>query len=403
MERISGKVVHVFPGCGRGGGPAGYCHNLRDALDAVGGVGRIELLFPDVPYGVSTRGRGFFRTLARGLPLFLLAPLLALRMIVITRFAFRYFGFKQSQLDLMKQADVVVFHDPRLAYAYYTIPKRKASQKVIVMSHSPTDLATELVQNWQEQYGSTKLWPYIRTILATLEMKIYLNSNGILAPCKSALDAYFRDIRGREAFFRLPVYELASGVPRLSRRKSTSEVRAGWGIPLERKVVGFFGRHHAHKGYDLFCEAARLAHEKGYGELVFIAAGKGYLSSPHHLPNFRHLGYLTEQLPDAIAAVDLVVVPNRVTYFDLLLLEAMSLGKPILTSQVGGSLCINSPGVFYLKELTPSGLLSAILEVLSNPSLNEAGRANQDVYAKHYDLRSFGERHLKLAELLIEN
>ena len=62
----------------------------------------------------------------------------------------------------------------------------------------------------------------------------------------------------------------------------------------------------------------------------------GWTDEPHSLTN----------------ASDCLVVPNRQTYFDLVILEGLSLGIPIVTSMTGGNKYFKKEkcgGVFYTK------------------------------------------------------
>lgn len=409
MGELIPKVVHVFPGLRPGGGPPGYGFNLQQALALVGADETVAVLSPPQPAGVgNTGGSGSSQIskkfqLSQRLPPWISGPLVALRTMNVLQNAFRYFGFTRNLEKEIETAKVVVFHDYRLASTYLRMQAKHPAQKVLIMPHSPTDLASELVENWRGYFGSSRVWSIIRRILMRIELRALLSSDGLVVPCRNALEHYFQDMPERRALFQLPIYEIKTGVPERTARRSRDEVLAQWGIPSESKVVGFFGRRHPHKGYDLFCRAAEVAYEKGYKSLIFVAAGRGPLPTPNHLPNFRDLGYLTAELADAVAAVDLVVVPNRVSYFDLFILEAMSLGKAILTSRVGGNLCLDSPGIFFLEELNPESFVSAIVELLSDhTNLEEAGRVNRRIYEEHYSLISFGKRHLEFAQSILE-
>lgn len=404
MGGLVPKVVHVFPAIRRGGGPSGYAFNLVQALAEVREAkGTIELLFPPKSTGSNPGKPSRTFQILRELPPWVAGPLLTMRTFSILRDAFRYFGFLPDQIYKIKQAQVVVFHDFRLASAYIRDRRRNPTQKVFVMSHSPTDLSSELLENWKGYWGESRLWPSIRRMLMRIELRTLLSCDGLLVPCRAALQSYFEGMPQSQALINsLPIYEIKSGVPKLVPTRERREVLSKWGLPLEKKIVGYFGRRHPHKGYDLFCQAAVMAHEKRYEDLFFVAAGGGHLPSPTHLPNFRDLGYLTEELADVVNAVDLVIVPNRVSYFDFFILEAMSLGKPVLTSRVGGNVCIDSPGVFFLDKLDSETILVAMVELLSNGAeLEKKGKANELVYEQLYGLRSFGKRHLDLAQSLL--
>lgn len=59
------------------------------------------------------------------------------------------------------------------------------------------------------------------------------------------------------------------------------------------------------------------------------------------------MGWVTN-VRELIATVDWVVVPNRVCYFDLIILEALSLNKNVLTTRVGGSRYLDSRFVTFI-------------------------------------------------------
>jgi len=407
MGELIPKVVHVFPNLRPGGGPAGYGFNLLHALTLVGADEMVTVLSPSQPANVGITSGGSSQTskkfqLLQRLPPWIAGSLLALRTLRILQDSFRYFRFTREQVKEIELAKVVIFHDYRLASTYLRKGSKHPAQKALIMPHSPTDLTSELVENWRVHFGSSRVWSSIRRMLIGIELRTLLASDGLIVPCRSSLDHYFEGVAERQDLFRLPIYEIKSGVPEKVARRGRKEVLAQWGVPPESKVVGYFGRRHPHKGYDLFCHAAEVAHEKGYESLIFVAAGSGPLPSPSHLPNFRDLGYLTTELAEAVAAVDLVVVPNRVSYFDLFILEAMSLGKAILTSRVGGNLCLGSPGIFFLEQLTPESLVLAIVKLLSDPrNLEEMGRLNRKIYEEHYSPQAFAKRHVEFAQSIL--
>jgi len=402
LRKIAPKVVHVFPECRPGGGPAGYCFNLLQGLSLLGSQESLKVLFPNTNTRRASKVSRKFELL-QSLPSCLSGFLVFVRTLMILQDAFRYFGFTEEQIDEIKTSDVVVFHDYRLASAYLLNLNKSSNQKIIIMPHAPTDLSAEIIENWKLYLGNSRIWNIIYRSLAERELRTLLSANSLLIPCRYALDGYFTSMPERVSLFQLPFYELPSGVRPLIATQSPYKVRASWGVDSNKKIVGFFGRKHPHKGYDIFCQAAEVAYRHKL-DIVFVSAGSGPVSSPLHLPNFLDLGYLTTELADAIAAVDLVIVPNRVCYFDLVILEAMSLGKPVLTTPVGGSRCLNSPGIFFVNDLSAENLMMAINELLSKSKsdLEEAGRLNVEVFEDMYSLQPFARRHLEFAKLIKE-
>lgn len=407
MKALVPKVMHVFPGLRPGGGPAGYAFHLQQALGIVEGVDRlIEIV---VPAGVRLKVDNpqaepswRFRLLKK-MPRWLAGAVLGVHTAYTVRNALRYFGFGDDQIDKLRRAQVVVFHDYRLAFSYVHAYRTRPEQQVLLMPHSPTDLTSELIENWRGVLGDSPIWKLLHKTLVRLELETFLRAAGVITPCRNALEGYFLGLPCSQTFLStIPVYEVKTGVRGLNATQTSSEVRKRWGVAPGEKVVGYFGRRHPHKGFDLFVRVAELAYERGWRGVRFVSAGKGHLPSPRHLPNYLDLGYLTNQLADAVAAVDLVVVPNRVSYFDLFILEAMSLGKVVLTSRVGGNVCFDAPGILFVEELTAESFLQNIEKLLSQDELREfMGRENQRYFEQEYDLLSFAKRHLLLAQTLL--
>jgi len=118
-----------------------------------------------------------------------------------------------------------------------------------------------------------------------------------------------------------------SGVGDPVPKRTDSAVRA-----LHGRVVLFAGRYVAHKGYDLFLEAAAAARARGVSA-VFATLGTGPdRRTTDHVIDLGWSEDPASELRDAAA----VVIPNRIAYYDLLPLEAAALGKPLVLTMVGG-------------------------------------------------------------------
>src|SRR5690606_21233678 len=107
---------------------------------------------------------------------------------------------------------VVIFHDWRLAHAYLQTVGRPTGQKVLLMSHSPTDAVSELIESWMGTVGPSRIWPSLRNLLCKIELETMLSTDGLVAPCRQALEHYFIGIQKRDAIFHHPIYEIKTGV-----------------------------------------------------------------------------------------------------------------------------------------------------------------------------------------------
>lgn len=409
-RELVSKVIHVFPGLRRGGGPHGYAFFLQQALGMVEEANDfIEILVPaSARLNKSGHSKPWWESPLVGplmkMPSWLLEVVLGVRQAYVAKNAFRRLGFTKDQIGKLRQMKVIIFHDYRLAFSYIRNYGVRPGQAVFLMPHSPTDHSSEIIENLRGILGNSVVWESLYRRIVRLEFEVFQNVKGVVAPCSNALESYFAQLMDYRSFLqKMPIYEVKTGVQGLKATEGRSKVLGHWGIPPDARIVGYFGRKHPHKGFDLFVRAAELAYEKGWRGVWFVSAGEGFLPSPKHLPNYVDLGYLNaEQLANAVAAVDIVVVPNRVSYFDLLILEAMSAGKVVLTTPVGGNVCFGAPGVLFVEKVSAEDILESVEKLLSKYNLLEhLGRENRRIFEQEYGLSAFAKRHLSLAQTLL--
>jgi glycosyltransferase involved in cell wall biosynthesis len=96
------------------------------------------------------------------------------------------------------------------------------------------------------------------------------------------------------------------------------------------------------KGQDITCAAMRLLKDQPVeltivGRVGVIEYHKQLLASCADLPQIRLLPEVDpSQTPALIAGCDAVLVPSRDEVTPLVILEAMSAGKPVIASAIGG-------------------------------------------------------------------
>jgi glycosyltransferase involved in cell wall biosynthesis len=110
------------------------------------------------------------------------------------------------------------------------------------------------------------------------------------------------------------------------------ETRKALNITINDLAIGFIGRYNFDKGYDRFLSIA-AAHKKDI-RMRFFSAGAGEIQEAES--NVFNLGW-RKDIAEIISAMDLIIVPNAVTYFDLLPIESLMLGTPVAVSAVGGN------------------------------------------------------------------
>jgi glycosyltransferase involved in cell wall biosynthesis len=194
--------------------------------------------------------------------------------------------------------------------------------------------------------------------------------------------------------------------PALDRFPDRKAARARLGIEGEGPVVGCVGRLEERKGHAFLLEALRRVaeHERDVRGLIVgtgkeaarLAALRDQLELSERV---RLVGYWPD-LAEALAAIDVFVLPSLMEGHPLAVLEAMAAAKPIVATAVGGLAEAIDDGRSGL--LVPPGdadaLAEAVVSLLRDPekaarlgrearrsledrfSLEKSVRANEEVY-----------------------
>jgi len=170
--------------------------------------------------------------------------------------------------------------------------------------------------------------------------------------------------------------------------------------------VGGIGRLHEVKGFDRLINAAALLDAFSYFD------GVGIDDQLHHFelhlfgdgderPNLEALAAstmlhnrvffhgLTRTPLEAIAGLDLLVVPSRQEAFGLTALEAQAVGTPVIATRVGGLVeRIDHERTGLLCAEAPEAIASAIERLMSDaPLRNQLAAAAEVEVREHYSLR----------------
>ena len=108
-------------------------------------------------------------------------------------------------------------------------------------------------------------------------------------------------------------------------------------------------------------------------------------------------------LPDYYAAAEMVVMPSHYESFGMVALEAMSMGTPVIASEVGGLAFLVKDGVngFHVPSRDPEALAERIFTLLNDEDC--ARRLGRQAYAsaKQYDWPLIADRMIRVYEGII--
>jgi glycosyltransferase involved in cell wall biosynthesis len=304
------------------GGPVGYLYNIFNEIQ-LNNIRSIDFLPPE--QNIETLKSKIFTYLMKNV---------------------RYFKFYFFKSSLLKKAtlpkdvnlsnyDVIHFHD--------TISLFKARNliidfngKIILTSHSPEPLHEELINN---NYSDLKLKQResLYNILNFIDEYSFLRTDYIMFPCEEAKEPYnvwpffkkiINDDKGK--FLYCP-----TGTSIVTAKLDKDLFRQKHNIKNDAFVISYVGRHNSIKGYDTLKIMGEQILAK-YPDVYFIIGGiEQPLKGLNH-ERWIEVGF-TKDPHSLIAASDLFILPNKQTFFDLILLEVLALGTMVLASKTGGN------------------------------------------------------------------
>jgi len=215
------------------------------------------------------------------------------------------------------------------------------------------------------------------------------------------------------------VHELAAvGVPtaRIVRIPNGVETRRGnvkRTYPLHNPVrLMYVGRLHEQKGVDVLLRSFGELRRLRPGERLSLRlVGEGparakLLAIARQLDISRDVEFVgpRDDVPELLDQSDIFVLPSRAEGLSNALLEAMSVGLPIVASKVPGNDDVidhDQNGLLFTAE-DPTSLTSELMRLLDDARLRESigGRARLTVEEK-YGMRHVAQQYIQLYEELV--
>lgn len=248
--------------------------------------------------------------------------------------------FLYTSIDLRKvpnfdDFDYLFFHRTDDLYIHR---KRLASYKgkVFLQSHSPMPLGQEL-------YVALPTWirrsiPFIKKRYARMDRIAFLRADYIIFPCPEAEEPYYNRWKEYSRIHKIKENSyryLTTGIVGLKPVLTRSEICAQNDIPMDDFVITYIGRHNEVKGFDILKNIAGEFFNINKHSWI-ISAGKEEPIKRLEHPRWKEIGFVKDAA-SYISASDVFILPNRETYFDIVMLEALSLGAIVVASRTGGN------------------------------------------------------------------
>jgi glycosyltransferase involved in cell wall biosynthesis len=188
-----------------------------------------------------------------------------------------------------------------------------------------------------------------------------------------------------------------AGCPPLMPSRLRDDTRRELGIEDDLFAIGFFGRLVAEKGVDTLITASPATEHR----VSFEVFGEGPLSVPleeraqESGSRVRFHGF-RDDVPECLLAIDAVVIPSVwEEAFPYAALEAMSVGRTVLASRVGGMPEIIEEGStgYLFNKRDASGLATMASKLASDPAGNvQMGQRAMELHRSTYTIQKMAER-----------
>jgi len=209
--------------------------------------------------------------------------------------------------------------------------------KLILTIHCPCTWTEEISFYTASQKSKlNKLVQIIKPLILKEECQAYKSADYIMFPCVGAKEPYLKDPKVNSVFDKVKdkFFYVPSAIADYIVDNKSCQKLSEFGIPKDAFVIAYFGRHINVKGYDILKQVG-LRLLNSYKNLYILCAGKGNIDAPSH-PRWIELGFINN-VDDLIAQANLYILPNRETYFDLITLQILRAGVPLLLSATGGN------------------------------------------------------------------
>jgi len=267
--------------------------------------------------------------------------------------------------------------------------------KVVLTDHSPIPPFSEWYENYYsnftKKFGGKKLVERYKMCLE----EAYYTADYILFPCENADDAY---AKYWENYPKIKSDNLHKYVylPTGSVSKKIDIDKAAVRENLDcvdKYVACYVGRHNYSKGYDILKEIGKefLQDETN----CMIVCGK---EGPFYAPqinNWKEVGW-TQEANKYIFAADVFILPNRETYFDLVMLEVLSIGQIVVASRTGGNKFFEKfqdIGVFLYDTKEEANCILRKIKNMNEEEREMLREKNRLLYRKLFTVEAFGKRY----------
>lgn len=383
------------------GGPSGYLNNLRIGLDEIGNS-EVDFL-PETGENQHIFLKGIYHSMPYKLRNIIGSTIKGWKNVITNKekqnsiIFDNYYSLlngKSYLPDNYQQYNVIHFHTTFELYREREKLKNYRG-KVLLNSHSPQP-------NHQEYITLFKDHPKREEVLQELikaDVYAFDRADFILFPCQEAEEPYYNNWDLYENIHKRNQNKyryLITGIKQCKAKVQRESIRNYYSIPNDAFVVCYVGRHNSIKGYNSLKEIGKEVIGR-LDNIYFLIAGKEGPLYKIEEDRWIEVGW-TDDPHSIMNAADIFVLPNKETYFDLIMLEVMSLGIPVLATRTGGNKYFeknNCVGI-QLYE-TDQECINKLIEYVNNRGqLINMGNINKKYFNDNLNEVVFAQNYIKI-------
>lgn len=315
--------------------------------------------------------------------------------IVLYRYYIKKIELSKSDYELLQKYDFVHVH--LMSEILQTFRYYKGNAKVILTTHTPEPMIDELIGRFNVHF-LMKIFPFVRTFCLKKEALAYQKADYVMFPVPEAKEPY----ANRSRILSETLNELQKNtfyVPTSVKRlleEPKSNLLEKFNIPSGSLRVCYVGRHNEVKGYDFLRKLAKKVWEKL--DVYFVVGGTQAPLKGLNDKRWIELGWV--KTPELLNCVDVFILPNKETYFDIILLEVLRQGTPVIISKTGGNKWFvpqNIEGIKcfdYGNVEDCASLIQQYSLMKKNGRLSEIGNSNKEFFDKELSMPNYIKKYV---------
>ena len=269
--------------------------------------------------------------------------------------------------------------------------------RTILTTHNPEPLIDQLAGEYRSEW-MLKI-PGFRNYFIKKEISAYEASDFIMFPVEQAREPYInRSDIYKKAFekFEKKFFYVPTCLNTTEKNVINEHVLDKYQIPKDALKVCYVGRHTSVKGYDTIQTLAKQIWHTN-SNIYFIIGGKEQPIRGIKHPNWIELGWVNTQ--SLLNEVDVFILPNKDTYFDLILLEVLRQGTPTVLTRTGGNKWFEgkTDGLFFYNRnglTTAKDIILNLYELKQRNEISQLMKSNIEFFKYHFDMSLYINHYL---------